>query len=231
MLVSAVIRSTLTAAIRPSGGDLRLYVFWLETVHTSVAITEFKGFRPLCTAQPDLDGVTDQFFRGDLFLGRSFLDLLKKLAGKTYVFSRHGCILLLLLENITLFVIVNAYKLSYTLPWAWKSVAPDLLLKRVCGKVIAWSRYDEIHPHARNDPANGRRRFDLMCDCRRPRKCARTYEADWDYARSGAGIGASRDANGPEHCPDPLRSGLKTFVEISKDEALKLGVLEWTDVA
>lgn len=28
-----------------------------------------------------------------------------------------------------------------------------------------------------------------------------------------------------------LRSGLKTFVEISKDEALKLGVLEWTDVA
>jgi hypothetical protein len=28
-----------------------------------------------------------------------------------------------------------------------------------------------------------------------------------------------------------LRSGLKTFVEISKEEALKLGVLEWTDVA
>ena len=27
-----------------------------------------------------------------------------------------------------------------------------------------------------------------------------------------------------------LRSGFKTFVEISKEEALKLGVLEWTDV-
>ena len=28
-----------------------------------------------------------------------------------------------------------------------------------------------------------------------------------------------------------LRSGLKTFVEISKEEALKLGVLEWADVS
>jgi hypothetical protein len=147
MLVSAVIRSTLTPAIRPGGGDLRLYVFCLQTALTSVAITEFKGFRPLCTAQPDLDGVTDQFFRGDFFFGRSFLDLLKKLAGKPYVFSRHGYILLLLRENITPFAIVNAYKLAYTLPRAWRSVAPDLLLKRVCGKVIAWSRYDEIHPH------------------------------------------------------------------------------------
>ena len=27
-----------------------------------------------------------------------------------------------------------------------------------------------------------------------------------------------------------IRSGFKTFVEISKEEALKLGVLEWTDV-
>jgi hypothetical protein len=26
-----------------------------------------------------------------------------------------------------------------------------------------------------------------------------------------------------------LKSGFKTFVEISKEEALKLGVLEWTD--
>jgi hypothetical protein len=28
-----------------------------------------------------------------------------------------------------------------------------------------------------------------------------------------------------------LKSGFRTFIDISKEEALKLGVLEWTDVA
>jgi hypothetical protein len=78
MFVSAVTRSTLTGAVGPDGGDLRLYVCWFQTAFPSVALSKFKTFAPFRAVQTSFHGIPDELLWGNLLFCGSLLDLLKE---------------------------------------------------------------------------------------------------------------------------------------------------------
>jgi hypothetical protein len=57
MFVSAVTRSTLTGSVGPDGGDLRLYVCWLQTAFPSVPLSKFKSLAPFRAVQASFYGI------------------------------------------------------------------------------------------------------------------------------------------------------------------------------
>jgi hypothetical protein len=83
MFVSAVTRSTLTDAVGPDGGDLRLHVCRLQTAFSSVALSKFKSLAPFRAVQTSFHGIPDELLWGNLLFCGSLLDLLKELGRDT----------------------------------------------------------------------------------------------------------------------------------------------------
>jgi hypothetical protein len=96
MFVSAVTRSTPTGSVGPDGGDLRLYVCWLQTAFPSVPLSKCKSLAPFRAVQASFYGIPDELLWGNLLFCGSLLNLLKEMARKSYALDRHSSILLLL---------------------------------------------------------------------------------------------------------------------------------------